>query len=329
MERTFGGVSALESQLSNEKKRKKIKLKQSRLKGKTSESITAYLMLLPDILGLGIFVFIPMLYAIYVSFHDWNGLTEMSFVGLDNYKRLLKDSDFFNSLKTTFTYAIVYIPLVYGISLGLAMITTHLKGKLEVFARMAYFIPYSISTVVAALVWTFMYSPKQGYFNEILNTLGISSQNFLADKNQALLSVVAVGVWLIVGYDMVIFISALKDVPKMYYEAAEMDGASAFQKFWHVTLPSIKNTSIFILVVTTIGSFQVFDQIKIMTNGGPAKATEVTVFRIYDQAFTMYDFGYSSTMAVALFLLIMGLSYFQFRGTMGDSKKGAKKRGKK
>ncbi|MGX7132133.1 MULTISPECIES: carbohydrate ABC transporter permease [Enterococcus] len=310
-----------------QKKQKKTKKSINKTLG---ESLTAYLMLLPDILGLAIFVFIPMLYAIYVSFHEWNGLTEMSFIGLDNYKRLLRDSDFFNSLKVTFTYAIIYIPAVYAVSLGLALITTSLKGKLEVFARMAYFIPYSISTVVAALVWTFMYSPKRGYFNEILNLLGIPNQNFLADRNQALLSVVAVGVWLIVGYNMVIFISALKDVPQTYYEAAEIDGASSFQKFIHVTLPQIKNTTIFILVVTTIGSFQVFDQIKIMTNGGPAKATEVTVFRIYDQAFTMYDFGYSSTMAVALFLLIMGLSYFQFK-TMRDDKVDMvkHKRGKK
>lgn len=302
-------------------------IKKKTLNKNLGESVTAYLMLLPDIIGLAVFVFIPMLYAIYVSFHQWNGLTPMEFIGLDNYKRLLGDKDFLNSLKVTFTYAIIYIPSVYCISLGLALVTTSLKGKLEIFARMAYFIPYSISTVVAALVWTFMYSPKRGYFNEILKLFGIPNQSFLADKNQALLSVVAVSVWLIVGYNMVIFISALKDVPKTYYEAAEMDGANAIQKFFNVTLPQIKNTTVFILIVTTIGSFQVFDQIKIMTNGGPAKATEVTVFRIYDQAFTMYDFGYSSTMAVALFMLIMGLSYFQFR-SMGATEPKVK-RGKK
>ncbi|MDH6363859.1 multiple sugar transport system permease protein [Enterococcus sp. PF1-24] len=304
------------------KKEKMFSKNKSKSKSR-GEAITAYLMLLPDILGLGIFVFIPMLYAIYVSFHQWNGLTDMQFTGLDNYKRLLADKDFFNSLKTTLTYAIIYIPSVYCISLGLAMITVNLKGKLEVFARMAYFIPYSISTVVAALVWTFMYDPKRGYFNKILGMLGFENQNFLADRDQALFAVIAVGVWLIVGYNMVIFISALKDVPKMYYEAAEMDGANALQKFFNVTMPQIKNTTVFILVVTTIGSFQVFDQIKIMTNGGPAKATEVTVFRIYDQAFTMYDFGYSSTMAVALFFLIMGLSYFQFK-SMGEDKGASK-----
>lgn len=282
-------------------------------KGRTSEAITAYLMLLPDMLGLAIFVFGPMIYAVYVSFHEWNGITEMQFIGLSNYKRLLNDSDFFNSLWVTFKYSIVYIPTVYSVSLGLALLTNSLRGRLEVFARMSYFIPYSISTVVAALIWTFMYDPKRGYFNSILNFFGFESRNFLASTDQALWSVMAVGVWLVVGYNMIIFLSAIKEVPKSLYEAAEMDGASSIQKFFQVTLPSIKNTSIFILVVTSIGSFQVFDQIQIMTNGGPAKATEVTVFRIYDQAFTMYNFGYSSTMAIALFLIIMVFSIFQFK----------------
>lgn len=296
-------------------KRGKEIMKQKYANKKRKETLTAYLMLSPNIVGIGIFVFIPMLYAVYVSFHSWNGMSDMTFTGVDNYRRLITDTDFLNSVKTTLIYAVTYIPLVYCISLGLALITNSLRGKLETFCRMAYFMPYSISTVVAALIWSFMYDPKRGYFNGILNALGIKSQNFLADTDQALFAVMAVSVWLIVGYNMVIFIAAIKDVPQSLYEAADMDGANAVVKFFCITLPTIKNTTVFILVVTTIGSFQVFDQISIMTGGGPAHSTEVAVFRIYDEAFRMYDFGYSSTMAVALFVVIMILTFIQFKFT--------------
>lgn len=295
-------------------------MRKSKLSERKKESLTAYLMLLPDTLGLGIFIFIPMLFAVYTSFHSWNGMTPMQFIGLANYKRLFGDRDFWNSLIITFKYSIIYIPAVYVVSLGLAMLINKLKGKMEVFARMSFFLPYSISTVVAGLLWTFMYDPKNGYFNKFLQAIGLPKQQFLASSNEALISVIVVSVWLVVGYDMIIFLSALKEVPIDYYEASELDGASKWQQFIHITLPSIKNTSLFIIVVTTIGSFQVFDQIKVMTNGGPAKATEVTVFHIYNQAFTLYDFGYSSTMAVVLLILIMALSLLQFK-SMGRSDK--------
>lgn len=279
---------------------------------KRTEAITAYLMLLPDIIGLAVFVFVPMLFAFYVSFHNWNGLTEMEFIGLDNYRKLLIDSDFINSLITTLKYSIMYIPSVYIISLGLALLTNSLKGKIETFSRMAYFLPFSISTVIAGLIWSFMYEPKNGFLNSILNIFGFESQRFLSSTTYALPSIVAVSVWLVVGYNMIIFLSALKEVPKELYEAADIDGASSIQKFFFITLPQIKNTSVFIIIVTTIGSFQVFDQIQVMTNGGPARSTEVTVFRIYDQAFTMYNFGYSSTMAIVLLFIIMLLTIVQF-----------------
>ncbi|WP_265906086.1 carbohydrate ABC transporter permease [Lacticaseibacillus nasuensis] len=288
-------------------------MKRRHLLGRSKEALTAYLMLLPDTIGLAIFIFVPMLFAVYTSFHSWNGIEPMKFIGLANYKRLIGDVDFWTSLVVTLKYSIVYIPAVYCVSLGLALLINKLRGKFELFTRMAFFLPYSISTVVAGLLWMFMYDPKSGYFNVILSKLGIPKQQFLASSSQALLSVVVVSVWLIVGYNMIIFLAALKEVPLDYYEAADLDGASAVQKFLHITLPSIKNTSLFILVVTTIGSFQVFDQIKVMTNGGPAKATEVTVFHIYNQAFTLFDFGYSSTMAVALLVIIMILSLFQFK----------------
>lgn len=294
--------------------------KKGKLTERKREMLTAYLMLLPDTIGLALFVFIPTIFAVYTSFHSYTGLSPMKFIGLQNYLQIIKDSEFWGSLWITVKYALIYIPAVYIVSLGLALLLNRLKGKIEVLTRMSFFLPYSISTVVAGLAWMFLYDPKNGYFNALLNFIGIPDQGFLVSSKQALVSVIVVSVWLVVGYDMIIFLSALREVPKDFYEAADIDGASSWKKFIHITLPSIKNTTVFIVITTTIGSFQVFDQVSIMTNGGPAGATQVTAFKIYNQAFQLFDFGYASTMAVVLLVIIMIMSLIQFKA-MGDGMK--------
>lgn len=277
------------------------------------EALTAYGMLLPDVLGLLVFVFIPIIYAFYISLHNWNGLSEMVFTGFDNYSRMIKDQRFIDSVWTTIKYALMYVPGVFVLALLLAALLNALHGRLQSFFRTAVFLPYAISTVIAGIVWSFMYNPMNGFLNQIIIWAGGEKQRFLASTEQALPSVAVVGIWLVLGYNTILFLAAIKDIPKDYYEAAEIDGAGAFQKFFKITVPLIKETSVFVLVMCAIGAFQAFDLINVMTGGGPASATTTSVLYIYEKAFTTFELGYSSALAFVLFIIIMVLTLAQMK----------------
>lgn len=272
-------------------------------KGKKKEALTAYFMLLPDVAGLLIFVFIPIIYAFFISLHSWNGLSEMEFIGVQNYLKMAKDSKFINSIMVTVKYALMYVPSVFVLSLLLACLLNALHGKLQSFFRTAFFLPYAISTVIAGIVWSFIYNPMNGFLNQLIALAGGEKQRFLASTTQALPSTVVVGVWLVLGYNTILFLAAIKDIPYNYYEAAEIDGAGPIQKFFKV----------FVLVMCAIGSFQAFDQINVMTAGGPASATTTSVLYIYDQAFRTFEMGYSSALAFVLFIIIMALTLIQMK----------------
>lgn len=281
---------------------------------KKTEIITAYLMIAPEIAGLLVFVFIPILYAFYISLFDWNALGVKKFVAFENYSRMLRDATFRSSLITTIKYAVMYVIPVFLLSLGAAVLINSIRGnRRQQVARIAIFIPNTVSTIVAATIWSFLFNSRNGFINGWLEKIGIERQLFLGSREQALMCVAIVGIWVVFGYDMVIFLSALKDVPKDYYEAAKIDGANALQMFFRITFPLIKGTSIFILITTTIASFQVFDQIRVMTSGGPGKATQVTVYYVFQLAFEQYRFGYASTIAVSLALIIMLITVGQLK----------------
>jgi ABC-type sugar transport system permease subunit len=207
----------------------------------------------------------------------------------------------------------LYVPAVFVISFALAVLVNGIKGRKQEVFRTLLFVPFAISTVVAALAWSFIYDPMRGYLNGLLGLLRIPAQPFLGSMGQALSSVAVVGVWLVIGYYMVIFLAAIKDIPATYFEAAEIDGANFWQKLVFITFPSVRDTSLFVAIVTTIGSFQVFDQIQIMTRGGPAAATNVTVYYIFRQAFEISQLGYASATAFILFIIIMALTLVQLR----------------
>lgn len=283
------------------------------------ENLFAYLMLAPDLIGLAVFMFLPILVAFYVSLHDWNALEPMKYVGLKNYKAMFSDIQWWLSLKTTLIYSLMFVPMVYCFSLALAVFVNSIPGKLQEIFRTVYFIPYAISTVIAAVVWLFMFNEKGGIVNTVLNKMGIKSQTFLGNPKQALFCIALISAWMLVGYYAIIFIAALKDIPKSYYEAAKLDGANALQIFKSITLPLLQEVSTFVLVVTTIASFQVFDQVKILTNGGPANATNVSVFYIYKQSFEYMKLGYSSSLAFVLFIIIFSLSLLQLKLMKGNS----------
>lgn len=268
-------------------------------------------MMLPNIIGLGVFLILPILGAFYISLHDWNGMTPMKFAGFKNYLKLFHDQKFFHTLQVTLKYSAIYVAGIFCISLGLAMLLTKLRDKFQSFFRTAFFLPYAVSTVIAALVWSFMYDPMQGYINQIIKLFGGGKQGFLADTNQALVCVVVVAIWLVIGYNAIIFLSGIKDIPSSYIEAAKIDGAGEFCIFFRIILPLLRQTIIFVLITTTIGSFQAFDLIKVMTNGGPALATNTTVYYIYRQAFEVNKMGYASAVSFFLFIVIMILTCIQ------------------
>jgi multiple sugar transport system permease protein len=295
---------------------------QQRTKGfrslKRQTNLAAYAMLAPDLIGLAVFIFLPILMALYVSLHDWDAFSPMQYVGLDNYINLLSDSDWWRSLAITALYSVAFVALVFFVSLFLANYLGSLKSAQELF-RTLYFIPFAVSTVVASMIWLFMYNDKTGFINAALRFLGIPPQRFLADPKQALLCIALTTAWMNIGYYTIIFLAAMKDIPRSYYEAAMLDGANWWSVFRRITFPLLREVSAFVLVVTTIASFQVFDQVKIMTNGGPANATNVTVFYIYRQAFEFIKLGYSSSLAFVLFIVIFSISIFQLRLTRSDT----------
>lgn len=281
-------------------------------KARKREERAAYLMLLPNIIGLFVFLILPIIGAFYISLHDWNGMTPMKFIGIDNYLKLFRDQKFFRTLGVTLKYSLIYVIGVFCISLGLAVLLTKLKDKFQSFFRTAFFLPYAVSTVIAALLWSFMYDPMRGYINQIVQLLGGEKQGFLADTNQALVCVVVVAIWLVVGYNAIIFLAGIKDIPSSYIEAARIDGAGGVCIFFRIIMPLLRETIVFVLITTTIGSFQAFDLIKVMTNGGPALSTNTTVYYIFRQAFEVNKMGYASAVSFIMFIIIMILTGIQF-----------------
>ena len=278
------------------------------------ETLISYLMIAPEMILMLIFIFIPIVYAFYISLYDWNALGTKTFVGIANYLRMIKDSTFKNSLVVTGKYAVIYVLAVYILSLAAAVFVNSIKGnKRQQMCRIAIYLPNTVSTIVAATLWTFLFNSRNGYINKILEELGIGRQLFLGSRTQALVCVAIVGIWIVFGYNMIIFLSALKDVPSEYYEAAKIDGANAVQRFFRITLPSIKGTTIFVLITSLVASFQAFDQVRDMTSGGPGKTTQVTVYYIFELAFEQYRFGYASTIAVTLSLIIMLVTVIQMK----------------
>lgn len=287
--------------------------RRSGLKINRKEALTAYGFLLPNLLGLTIFVFVPMVYAFYVSLHEWNALSPKMFIGFDNYVQLASDNEWWNSVYRTFIFTIIYVPSLFVFALFFAVVLNNLNQKVQSIARTMYLLPFAVTSVISAVIWMFLYNPRNGFINQFLNLLGIPAQQFLGSTSQALISIVVVIFWINLGYNMVIFMASLKEIPKDYYEAAHIDGATGWKAFRYITFPLLRETSIFILVVTTIGSFTVFDQIMVMTKGGPASSTEVSVLYIYKQAFEFLNMGYASALAVILFLIIFVLSLSQLK----------------
>ncbi|MBI3786983.1 MAG: extracellular solute-binding protein [Ignavibacteriales bacterium] len=285
----------------------------TRARGKARATTgTAISFLAPSIFHLIVFVFTPILFAAYLSLHRWDIVVpEKPFVGLDNFKEMLSDDTFWNALKNTFLYSL-NVPLGMIVSLVVAMMVNR-KVKGIAFLRMLYFLPSVTSFVAIALVWMWIYHPTFGLANFVLGTLGLGQSQWLNSTNTAMISIIIFSIWLGIGYQMVIFLAGLQGIPGELYDAAHIDGANNWKKFWRITLPLLKPTTFFILVTSLISSFQVFTSIYIMTAGGPVRSTDVLVYHIYQSAWEQLRMGYASAMSWVLFVIIMIATWIQFK----------------
>ncbi|PKK89026.1 MAG: hypothetical protein CVV64_16195 [Candidatus Wallbacteria bacterium HGW-Wallbacteria-1] len=283
----------------------------------TSNS-TGWLFLAPALTILAVFLFLPVIISFIISLTNWNiysvnDLNSLVFTGFSNYSKLLADPIFWVSLKNTLIFSLVGVPLNIILALVTAVILNQQCIKFKTFFRIGFFIPVITTMVAVAVVWRWLYNPDFGIFNWILSLVGMTPQNWLTDPDLAIWSLVVMGVWKGFGYNMIIFIASLQAIPESLYEAAEIDGATNMQQFFHITLPMLKKTTAFITIMTTIGYLQFFAEPYIMTKGGPLNSTMSVVLYMYNHGFKFYNLGYASAIAYILFGIIFIFTLFQIK----------------
>lgn len=277
-------------------------------------TLVAYSFLLPNFLGFAIFTLGPILFALILAFLNWDGNNSITWAGLDNFIRLSTDNFFKKSLINTIVYSIGTVPLTLICSLGLAIVLNQ-KVKGRNFFRTVSFFPYVASLVAVAVVWNMIFNPTFGPVNMILMKLGVENPpRWAADKDFAMITVILFSVWKNMGYYMVIYLAGLQGISGELYEAAGLDGANGWQKFKNITWPMLSPTTFFVTIMLTISCFKVYDQIYMITQGGPGDATLVLVYHIYNTAFISWNLGYASAISIILFILVLTVTIVQFRG---------------
>ncbi|MDF7666108.1 sugar ABC transporter permease [Bifidobacterium sp. ESL0745] len=266
----------------------------------------------PNFIGFILLTLFPVLSLFYIAFTKWSAFGMPKFNGLVNWVRLVHDRIFWQTVWHTFYYSLVHIPLTLAIAFGLAvLLNSKLKGR--GFFRTVAFMPYVTSMVAAAQVWAMLFDPKSGPINQFLRLfLGNNVPGWLGSTKWAMPAVIIVGTWREVGYYMILLLAGLQTIPSELYEAAELDGANGWQRFWHVTVPSMRPTLFFVMVTLTIGSFKILDLTLIMTDGGPGTTTEVLAQYIYSVAFDNGDYGYASSVSLVLLFICMVVTLIQF-----------------
>ena len=275
------------------------------------ETLAAWLFILPSMIGFIVFYALPAVRGVLISFTDWDLLTPANSVGLENYQKLITDSDFWQSLLVTLSYVVINIFVQTVLAILIAVMMDRLTKSIIV--RGTLILPYLLSNVVVALLWLWILDPSLGILNAFLEFIGIGTQPFLGAPSQAIASIAGINIWRHMGYTALLVFAGLQTIPKDIYQAASIDGASEWRIFWSMTLPLLRPVLVFVLVITVIGSFQVFDTIAVTTTGGPANATRVIVWYIFEFAFQRFDMGYATTISVALFLILIVITYIQMR----------------
>jgi multiple sugar transport system permease protein len=266
----------------------------------------------PSLVALLAFSIGPMLGTVWVSFQDWNLIRDARFIGLDNYRELWGDDDFRRALKNTVYYLVGYLPLVTAGGLGLALLINH-KMRGIAFFRAIYFLPVVTSWVVVALLWKWLLNPSDGLINWLLGLVGIDGPGWWTSRTWAMPSVILASAWKDLGFVMIILLAGLQSIDETLYEAARIDGANAWRQLRSITLPMLTPSLFFVTVISLINGFQVFDQVWVMTNGGPAGSSSVVVEQIVKNTFSYGRAGYASAQSVALFLIILIVTAVQMR----------------
>ena len=275
----------------------------------------AYLSLVVPLLVLTTFILVPTLLAVYYSLTNYDMITPPQWIGLRNFIELFADPIFMHALQNTLVYMIACVILQTIVGLSLAMVVTRDWLRGIVFFRTSYFLPVVLSMVAVAIAWQWVFDSRVGLLNAFLGLLSIAPQPFLKSAQQALASIIIISVWKFSGYNVVIFTAAIQNVPKDYYEAAAVDGSSAWQDFWHITLPLIRPAILFTTITSAIGSFQVFDSVYVITQGmgGPSFSTMTLLVYLYKHAFDGMRFGFGSAVSVIMFVILMILTLAQLR----------------
>jgi multiple sugar transport system permease protein len=272
----------------------------------------------PALAAIGLFFFVPVLAAFVMSFTDFDiyslgDLRYARFVGMRNYLQLLEDPLFWKALGNTVYFLVVGGPLSIGVSLGAAMLLQSKLVRYQSFFRFVYFAPVVTTLVAVAIVWRFIYHPRFGVLNFFLSLLGVDMIDWLGDPRWAMPAIIILAIWKNFGYNMIIFIAGLQNIPASLYEAASIDGAGTWQRFTKITLPMLAPTTVFITIITMIGYFQLFAEPYVMTQGGPLNSTLSIVLLMYQQGFRWWNMGYSAAIAFVLFACILVVSILQTR----------------
>lgn len=272
----------------------------------------AYVFICPAMILFFLFTLLPGLIALLLSFTRYDIINAPTWAGLHNYTLLLGDNLFFVALKNVLTYAIMYVPAMIVLSLGLAIALNSKRRGMTIF-RTIYYFPVVTSAVAAATVWTVIFNKDHGLVNQLLGYVGVTGPAWLYDSSTALYAIVIVTLWQGIGANMIIYLAGLQGIPTHLYEAAMLDGAGKWQLLRHITWPSLRPTTFLVSTVSLIGAFQLFDQAYVMTQGGPGYATLTPVYYIYNTGFNQLQMGYACSQAVILFALILAISLINVR----------------
>lgn len=279
-----------------------------------SDIPTALLFLLPSLLVLGVFNFYPIAEVFRLSLFKWDNLSKAkTFIGLDNFISLFQSERFWNSMKVTgeYTLVVTVVSIFLGLVLAVLLNNRLLMGKS--FWRSMFFLPIVTPTVAAAMVWILLFNPGFGLVNVVLRALGLEGLNWLADTTWALPTVMTLGIWRRLGFNLVLYLAALQSLSQEYYESAEIDGANAWQRFIYITVPLLRSTTILLVIMGVIDSFLVFDQVMVLTRGGPGDATEVIGMFMYLNSFSLFKLGYGAAISVVMFAVVALFTLMQWR----------------
>lgn len=277
----------------------------------SSDTLTAWLFILPSLVGFITFYAVPAVRGLFYSFTNWDMLKAPQFIGFDNYAKIFSDPQFWRSLKVTGYYVLLNIPAQTTLAILLAVMMDRVVKSTLV--RSLFILPWLLPAVIVGTIWAWILNPGLGPIGSIFHALNLTPPAFLGSPDQAMPSIALINIWQYTGNAALLVFAGLQTIPKEVYEAGAIDGASEGRMFWSITLPLLRPVLVFVLVTTIIGSFQIFDTIAVTTTGGPAGATRVIIWYIFEYAFTRFQMGYATAVSVILFLILVTITIIQMR----------------